>query len=68
MIASFADRDAETLFRRERAKPIDSRIQRMVLRKPRYLDSAASLEDLRVSPGNRIPSKRHSPQPLTPSP
>lgn len=54
VIASFADRDAEALFRRERVKGIDPRIQRTALRKLRYLDNAASLADLRVPPGNRL--------------
>lgn len=35
-------------------KRIDSRIQETTLRKLRYLDNAASLEDLRVPPGNRL--------------
>lgn len=54
MIASFADRDAEALFRRQRVKRIDSRLQRVALRKLRYLDSAATMDDLRVPPGNRL--------------
>jgi hypothetical protein len=43
VIASFADRDTEALFRREHVKRIDARIQRVALRKLRYLDNAASL-------------------------
>lgn len=54
VIASFADRDTEALFRRERVKGIDPRIQRAALRKLRYLNNAASLDDLRVPPGNRL--------------
>jgi proteic killer suppression protein len=54
VIVSFADRDTEALFRRERVKRIDPRIQQAALRKLRYLDAAASLEDLRVPPGNRL--------------
>lgn len=54
VIASFADRQTEALFRRERIKRIDPRIQRTALRKLRYLDKAASLDDLRVPPGNRL--------------
>lgn len=45
MIASFADRDTQALF--ERRKPA-------ALRKLRYLDNAATLEDLRIPPGNRL--------------
>lgn len=56
MIASFADRQTEALFRRERVKRIDPRIQQTALRKLRYLDAAATLDDLRVPPGNRLES------------
>ncbi|MHB1155651.1 MAG: type II toxin-antitoxin system RelE/ParE family toxin [Phycisphaerales bacterium] len=58
MIVSFADRDTDALFHRERVKRIDPRIQRVALRKLRYLDSAASLDDLRVPPGNRLEALR----------
>ncbi len=58
MIASFADRDTEALFRRQRVKRIDGRIQRVALRKLYYLDAAANLEDLRAPPGNRLEARR----------
>lgn len=54
MIVSFGDSETEALFRRERVRRIDPRIQRAALRKLRYLDQAASLDDLRVPPGNRL--------------
>jgi proteic killer suppression protein len=54
VIVSFADRHTEALFRRERVRRIDPRIQRAALRKLRYLDKAASLDDLRAPPGNRL--------------
>ena len=54
MIVSFGDRETEALSRRERVTRIDPRIQRAALRKLRYLNNAASLEDLRVPPGNRL--------------
>lgn len=54
VIASFADRQTEALFNRQRVKRIDPRIQRAALRKLAYLDAAGSLEDLRVPPGNRL--------------
>ncbi|MFN0133768.1 MAG: type II toxin-antitoxin system RelE/ParE family toxin [Phycisphaerales bacterium] len=54
MIVSFADREAEALFRRERVRRIDPRVQQAALRKLRYLDAAATLEDLRIPPGNRL--------------
>lgn len=54
VIVSFGDRDTEALFRRERPRRIDPRVHQAALRKLRYLDSAASLEDLRAPPGNRL--------------
>jgi len=54
VIASFADRLTEALFRLERVKRIDPRIQRVALRKLRYLDNAVTLDDLRAPPGNRL--------------
>lgn len=54
MIRSFADRETEALWRRERVKRIDGRIQRTALRKLAMLDAAATLDDLRVPPGNRL--------------
>lgn len=56
MIISFADSETQALFRRERVRRIDPRIQQTALRKLRYLDNAATLEDLRVPPGNRLES------------
>lgn len=54
MIVSFADRETEALYRRRRVKRIDVRVQRIALRKLRYLNNAATLNDLRVPPGNRL--------------
>jgi proteic killer suppression protein len=54
MIVSFGDRDTEALFRRQRVKRLDPMIQRTALRKLLYLHHAASLDDLRVPPGNRL--------------
>lgn len=54
VIVSFADRETEALFRRERPRRIDPRIHETALRKLRYLDAAATLDDLRVPPGNRL--------------
>lgn len=54
VIASFADRETEALFHRERVRRIDPRVQPAALRKLLYLDNAASLDDLRVPPGNRL--------------
>ncbi|GAA1369967.1 MULTISPECIES: type II toxin-antitoxin system RelE/ParE family toxin [Brevibacterium] len=54
MIQSFADKDTERLWNRERARSIDSRIHSVALRKLRQLGYAQSLEDLRIPPGNRL--------------
>lgn len=54
MIVSFADRDTEALFHRQRVKRLDPRIQRTALRKLLYLDHAATLDDLRIPPGNML--------------
>jgi proteic killer suppression protein len=47
MIASFADRETEALFRLERARRIDPRIQRAAIRKLLMLDAATTLDDLK---------------------
>lgn len=54
MIRSFGNRDTERLWNRERVRSIDTRLQRVALRKLRQVGSAVSLEDLRVPPGNRL--------------
>ena len=54
MIRSFGDKETERLWRRERTRSIDPRIQRVALRKLVLLDAAETLEDLRVPPGNRL--------------
>ena len=54
MIKSFADRETERLFRRERVKRFGANIQRVALRKLRMLDAATALDDLKVPPANRL--------------
>ena len=54
MIRSFADKNTERLFNRERVKKFAEVLQRTALRKLALLDAAESLEDLRVPPGNRL--------------
>src|SRR5437870_2367153 len=54
MIRSFADKNTERLFRRERLKRLSGKVQRAALRKLVVLDAAESLEDLKVPPGNRL--------------
>lgn len=54
VIASFADKQTEALFNRERVKTLDIKIQRIGLRKLDMIDAATSLTDLRMPPGNRL--------------
>jgi toxin HigB-1 len=54
MIRSFASKETERLWGRTRSRSIDPRVQQVALRKLRMLASAATLDDLRVPPGNRL--------------
>ena len=54
MIQSFADKDTERLWNRERVRSIDSRIHSAALRKLRQLGYAQTLDELRIPPGNRL--------------
>jgi len=60
VIRSFRDREAERLFRRERSRALPLELQRVALRKLVQLDAAASLDDLRAPPGNRLEALRGS--------
>ncbi len=54
MIKSFADRDTEHLFNRERVRRFPAELLRTMLRKLVSLDAAEALPDLRIPPGNRL--------------
>lgn len=54
MLRSFADKETERVWRRERARRLDQGTQRAALRKLLILDAAEALDDLRVPPGNRL--------------
>ena len=54
MIKSFADREAEKVYRQEFSKKLPQMIQRTALRKLMMIDAADSLEDLRVPPSNHL--------------
>ena len=54
MISSFADRDTERLFQRERVRRFPTELHRLMLRKLGVVDAAEQLADLRVPPGNRL--------------
>lgn len=53
MIASFGDKDTEKLARGIRVRRFVS-FERVALRKLRQLQVSASLDDLRIPPGNRL--------------
>jgi toxin HigB-1 len=54
MIKSFADKETEKLWRRERSKAVPTQLQRVALRKLTQLHVSGRLEDLAVPPGNRL--------------
>ncbi len=54
MIKSFADAEAEKVFRREFSRKLPGDIQTVALRKLRMLNNAHSLNDLRSPPANRL--------------
>lgn len=58
MIVSFADRDAERLFQRQRVKRLDPRLHRKALIKLWLLDAVQALDELRVPLGNRLEALR----------
>jgi len=54
MIKSFADRETEKFFQTGKSRKIPAAIHKAALRKLDYINAAASLEDLRVPPGNML--------------
>jgi proteic killer suppression protein len=56
VIRSFGNKDTEHLWRRDRVKGIDPRVQQAALRKLRIIGSAVELAELRIPPGNRLES------------
>lgn len=54
MIRSFADREAEKIWRGERSRRLPADIQQTARRKLRMLNAAAGLDDLRIPPANRL--------------
>jgi len=58
VLRSFADKDTERTWRRERSKKLDQNTQRAALRKLLILDAAETLDDLTVPPGNRLEKLR----------
>ncbi len=54
MIRSFADKEAEKIWRGVRSGRLPADIQQVARRKLRMLDAATVLDDLRVPPANRL--------------
>jgi proteic killer suppression protein len=54
VIQSFADKDTQRVFARERLRRWSTELQRLALRKLLILDAAEELGDLRIPPGNRL--------------
>ncbi|MGH3951106.1 MAG: type II toxin-antitoxin system RelE/ParE family toxin [Acidimicrobiia bacterium] len=54
MLRSFADKETEQVWNRERSRLFGPDLQRAAYRKLLLLDAAEDLADLRVPPGNRL--------------
>lgn len=54
MIKSFGDKNTEIVFKEIIVRRIDKNIQKIALRKLRYIDAATRLDDLKVPPGNKL--------------
>ena len=54
MIKGFGNAVAKDLYNGIRNRILPARLHRVAMRKLRYLDNAADLNDLRVPPGNRL--------------
>jgi len=58
VLRSFADKDSERVWRRERSRRLDPATQRTALRKLLILDAAETLDDARIPPGDRLEKLR----------
>jgi proteic killer suppression protein len=54
VIKSFGNALAEDIYNGIHNRKLPPRLHRIAMRKLRYLDNAADLNDLRVPPGNRL--------------
>jgi proteic killer suppression protein len=54
VIRSFASKEPEKIFNRQRSRNLPPNIQQIALRKLRMLNRAVTLNDLRVPPANRL--------------
>jgi proteic killer suppression protein len=58
VLRSFAEKDTERVWRRERTRRFDQTAERAALRKLLILDAAETLDDARSPPGNRLEKLR----------
>jgi proteic killer suppression protein len=58
VLRSFADKDTERVWWRERTRRFDQAAERAALRKLLILDAAETLRDARTPPGNRLEKLR----------
>lgn len=54
MIVSFACKETEKIWQGIRSRKLPTDLQERALRKLRQLEASANLEDLRLTPGNRL--------------
>jgi proteic killer suppression protein len=54
VIRTFRSKDSQAVFRGEFVKGLDRRIQQRAREKLKYLDAAADLRDLMISPSNQL--------------
>ena len=54
MIKSFADKHTEAIYNRKMKKGLHPDLAKKALKGLRYIESAVSLEDLRIPPGNQL--------------
>ena len=54
MIRSFADKEADRIWHGTQSRKLPADIQQVARRKLRMLNNAATLDDLRVPPANRL--------------
>jgi len=60
MIASFCDKETETLWQSGRCRRIPADLQRRAFKKLAILNAAVTLDNLKVPPGNRLEALRGS--------
>ena len=54
MIRTFADKEAEKIWHGTQSRKLPANIQRVARRKLRMLNNAATLDDFRIPPANRL--------------